>query len=110
LVGLELVGFWRFEGLDRKTGNRVQGIGNSKGPRLKPPAPSEGQGREFFRGAWEEDRSVAPRCALRSGVSTPANKLAGDPGLRQSGSAYRRGFYGTAKAVPLTKQGFVGGV
>jgi hypothetical protein len=86
-VGLELVGFWRVEGLDRKTGNRVQGIGNSKGPRLKPPAPSEGQGREFFRGVWEEGRSVVPRCALHSG-------------LRQSGSAFGAAFIGVAKATP----------
>jgi len=59
-VGLELVRFWRVEGLDRKTGIRGQGTGNSKVPGLKPPAPSEGQGREFFRGVWEEGRSVVP--------------------------------------------------
>ena len=51
-------------------------------------------------GGWEDGNSVVPRFALHSGVSTPANKLAGDPGLRHCGSVLRTRLFGVAKATP----------
>jgi hypothetical protein len=72
------------------------------------------QGLDRIFGEWIWRGPTREGCGLSRGrqfsrfvLPTPASKLAGDPGfglhdgLRQSGRRRQRGFYGTAKAVPL---------
>jgi hypothetical protein len=55
------------------------------------------------RNAWivEKKKDQSFRLRLHSGVSTPANKLAGDPGFGRAVASCGRSYFGTAEAVPF---------